>query len=408
MTISSTDFRVLVSGGGTAGNAVAVQLARAGLATTVVERFPARRSGGQVVDLRGPGRRAAELMGLSRALRPHLLPGGGITYLRPDGRVAARIPAARRPRADSTELPRGDLNNVLLTEVERLDRIDYRYGDSISGIVQDDAGVDVYFDSGGAERFSIVIGAEGVYSPLRRMVFGPHEQFTTFLDGYMSFFTMATPEHCPAVRNEVVRCLLPSAAHIDIRVETAPGESMVTVGLRQPHDPALRGNPPAQRRLVSQRLAAGGRPARAIVAGMSLDPGFYLDQLVRVDLPRWSRGRVVLLGDAACCGSPLTGQGTAQAMVGAYVLAGEIAATPDDVAGAFDRYERVLRPHSTTAQQIARGQWRALTPGSELGRRAGLWRQLRRAGSAVPADGYLVPEYPREPALAARNIYTPA
>ncbi|MEV6426741.1 FAD-dependent monooxygenase [Nocardia sp. NPDC051463] len=367
--MSTTRSRhVLVSGGGIAGNAVALQLLRAGIHTTVVERAPEPRPGGQAVDLRGPSREVAERMGLMPGIRKYQLDERGMAYVDENGREFARMPAemfdGKGPIAE-IEITRGDLNQVILTELATAgSELDYRYGDWIEGLEQDDTGVEVSFASGATERFDLLIGADGVHSATRRLAFGPEEQFTTYLGGYTSFFTIPTP--AGAEPGWFKMHSVPRAA-VGIRPDAEPATSKAIITLRTAADPMLRRDVAAQHELIRTMLAEAGWEAPAVLSAMATTPDFYFDELARVDMPSLTAGRVTLLGDAGFCGSPMTGMGTAMAIVGAYVLAGEIAATPDDLAGALARYEIVVTPFLAKAKELPGGGIKMMLPTSRLG-----------------------------------------
>ncbi|WP_159927922.1 MULTISPECIES: FAD-dependent monooxygenase [Nocardia] len=368
----SSQLRVLVAGGGIGGNAVALQLLRSGITATVVERAAAPRPGGQAVDLRGPSREVAERMGMMPGIRGYQLDERGMRYVDDEGREILRMSAELfegKGGVAEIEITRGDLSQVLLDLLAAEGGVDYRYGEWITALRQDDAGVDVTFASGAVERFDVVIGADGLHSATRRMAFGPEEQFSTYLGGYMSFFTLPRPEDLEP--HWFTMHSLLGATGVGMRPDADTATCKALVVIRAAANPALRRDVAAQQRFIRDRLAGGGWESARIAAAMSEAPDFYFDELARIDMPSWSRGRVVLLGDAGYCGSPLTGQGTAMALVGAYVLAGELAARADNPGACLARYEEVLRPFVTTAQQLPPGGLRAMTPKSRLGIRAG-------------------------------------
>ncbi|MBF6168961.1 FAD-dependent monooxygenase [Streptomyces gardneri] len=368
----SSQLRVLVAGGGIGGNAVALQLLRSGITATVVERAAAPRPGGQAVDLRGPSREVAERMGMMPGIRGYQLDERGMRYVDDEGREILRMSAELfegKGGVAEIEITRGDLSQVLLDLLAAEGGVDYRYGEWITALRQDDAGVDVTFASGAVERFDVVIGADGLHSATRRMAFGPEEQFSTYLGGYMSFFTLPRPEDLEP--HWFTMHSLLGATGVGMRPDADTATCKALVVIRAAANPALRRDVAAQQRFIRDRLAGGGWESARIAAAMSEAPDFYFDELARIDMPSWSRGRVVLLGDAGYCGSPLTGQGTAMALVGAYVLAGELAARADNPGAGLARYEEVLRPFVTTAQQLPPGGLRAMTPKSRLGIRAG-------------------------------------
>ncbi|MFQ6393001.1 FAD-dependent monooxygenase [Nocardia sp. KC 131] len=400
---TTNTLHVLVSGGGIAGNAVALQLLRAGIRTTVVERAAEPRPGGQAVDLRGPSREVAERMGLMPGIRRYQLDERGMAYVDSNGQEFARMPSemfdGKGPIAE-IEITRGDLNEVLLTELATVGGdLDYRYGEWIEGLDQNDTGVEVTFASGGTDRFDLVIGADGVHSATRRLAFGPEEQFATYLGGYMSFFTMPTPTGSEPGWFKMHS--VPRAA-VGIRPDAEPATSKAIITLRTDADPALRRDVGAQQRLIRDMLAEAGWVAPAVLSAMATTPDFYFDELARVDMPTLAAGRVTLLGDAGFCGSPMTGMGTAMAIVGAYVLAGEIASTPDDLTAALTRYEAIVTPFLAKAKELPGGGIKMMLPTSRLGSkmaRAGVKLMTSRLFKPVmmrmmtDTDDYELPTY---------------
>ncbi|GGL33968.1 FAD-dependent monooxygenase [Nocardia jinanensis] len=372
-------LRVLISGGGIAGNAVALQLLRAGIRPTVVERAAVPRPGGQAVDLRGPSRTVAQRMGLAPGIRNYQLDERGMVYIDSTGREAARMPAELfegNGAVAEIEITRGDLNQVLLDAIaEETARhggsgIDYRYGEQIRALREHADGVSVEFASGATEEFDLVVGADGLHSTTRRLAFGPEEQFSTYLGGYTSYFTMPTPEgirpHWMTVQ------LLPGGTFLGFRPDADPATTKVMISIRRPADPALRRDTAAQKQLLREGLAAGGRLVPEVDAAMDHAEDFYFDELARITMPQWTTERIALVGDAGYCGSPLSGQGTAMALVGAYVLVGEIMRTPGRPTAALARYNEILRPFVKSAQQLPPGGVKAMTPRTRAGIRASL------------------------------------
>ncbi|PXX63267.1 2-polyprenyl-6-methoxyphenol hydroxylase-like FAD-dependent oxidoreductase [Nocardia tenerifensis] len=364
--------RILIAGGGIGGNAVALQLLRAGIRATVVERADAPRPGGQAVDLRGPSREVADRMNLLPGIREYQLDERGMKFVDAEGRDIVRMPTELfdgKGAVAEIEITRGDFNQVLLEALAEAGGVDYRYGEWITELAQDETGVDITFASGMRDRFDLVIGADGLHSGVRRMVFGPEEQFSTYLGGYMSFFTLPTPE--TAENHWFTAHSLVGATNIGLRPDADPSTSKALITIRTEADPALRRDVSAQQDLVRRRLAGGGWEAARFTAAMAEATDFYFDELARIDMPTWWKGRVVLLGDAGYCGSPLSGHGTAMALIGAYVLAGEIAAHASDPERALPRYEEVLRPFVAKAQELPPGGLKAMTPKTSFGIRAG-------------------------------------
>jgi 2-polyprenyl-6-methoxyphenol hydroxylase-like FAD-dependent oxidoreductase len=344
-------IRVLVAGASIAGPALAHWLHRRGAEVTVVERAPGLRPGGQAVDARGVAKEVIRRMGLDAAVRGACTDTAGAYIVDMDGKVLETF------RADDhggdgyiadIEILRGDLSRVLHDDTR--DGVEYVFGDRIAELTQDADGVDVVFAGGDRRRFDLVVGADGLHSALRAMVFGPHEQFVRHLGMVLAFYT---------VPNEfgVDRWL------IDYQ---EPGRS---AGLR-PLPDATRAmamlsfsaadfdvdyrDVEAQKRLLRERMASFGWMTPRILAHVDDTPDFYLDQVAQVVMNRWSNGRVGLLGDAAFSSSPMSGGGTGLAVVGAYLLAGELAAADWDPEAGFAGYEERMRSFVEANQEIGR------------------------------------------------------
>jgi 2-polyprenyl-6-methoxyphenol hydroxylase-like FAD-dependent oxidoreductase len=392
--------RILIVGGGIAGNALALTLARNGLVPTVVERAAAPRPGGQAVDLRGPSRDVAERMGIMPGIRRRQLDEKGMSYVDATGKERVRMPAelfGGNGGVAEIEITRGDLNQVLLDELP--EDVDYRYGDRVVALDN----TDVTFASGLVEEYDVIVGADGVHSSIRTLAFGPESDYATYLGGYMSFFTMPTPDRIEP--GWFTLHSIPGGLAAGIRADADPTTAKALLAVRMPAGPELRNNPPAQRRLIRDRFSGAGWAVPQILAALDSADDLYFDELVRIDMPRWSSGRVVLLGDAGYCGSPLTGHGTAMALVGAYILAGELLSSPDC---AFDRYEAKLRPFVAKAQRLAPGGLAAMAPRSRLAIRMG-WTLSKILSSRMFApltarmlsrtDDYVLPEYAITPTV---------
>ncbi|MFI1465012.1 FAD-dependent monooxygenase [Nocardia carnea] len=410
MTTHATAPRVLISGGGIAGNAVALQLSRAGIRPTVVERAPAPRPGGQAVDLRGPSRTVAERMGLMPGIQRHRLDERGMVHVDNAGHEIVRMPAdlfGGNGAVAEIEITRGDLNQVLLDAISDAaghpgnPGVDYRYGEWIRDLHEHNEGVRVDFASGATAEFELVIGADGLHSATRRLAFGPEERFSTYLGAYTSFFTMPTPAGIEP--HWMTMYSMPGGVVAGLRPDADPATAKAMVIIRTDPDPALRGNIAAQQELIRASLAGGGWQTAAILDAMERAEDFYFDEIARITLPHWTTGRVALAGDAGYCGSPLSGQGTAMALVGAYVLAGEIARPPRNPAAALSRYTETLRPFVETAQQLPPGGVKGMAPRTKTGIRAAhAFARLAASRLMQPlmtrmlseTESYTLPEYP--------------
>jgi 2-polyprenyl-6-methoxyphenol hydroxylase-like FAD-dependent oxidoreductase len=181
---------VLISGAGIAGPALAYWLSGHGFTTTVVERAPAPRAGGQTVDLRGAGRTVIERMGLMDRVREVSVSQRGIAFVGADGRIAARMPTelfGGEGIVSEVEVLRGDLGQVLYEAT--VPATEYLFDDTVRGLEQDDEGVTVTFEKARPRRVGLVIGADGLNSAVRGLAFGPHAQYVRPLGCYTAWFT---------------------------------------------------------------------------------------------------------------------------------------------------------------------------------------------------------------------------
>ncbi|MFI9049354.1 FAD-dependent monooxygenase [Streptomyces sp. NPDC053427] len=343
---------VLISGASIAGPALAYWLHRHGFAVTVVERAPALRTGGYKVDIRGAAIEAAERMGILEDIQRASTDMQTGAYVDDDGKRIATLPAdifgARIGRDD--EIMRGDLARILYDRTR--EDVEYVFGDSIASLgsaTADGEGVDVTFERGAPRRFDIVVGADGVHSTVRRLVFGPEERFARHLGTCIAAFSM--PNDLGLDREELYYAL-PDKLLCEYSSAGDPAAKGM-MSFRSPRLTYDHRDTDRQLALLEAAFAGdGGRAPRLLRAAREASD-LYFDGMQLIEMDRWSSGRVVLLGDAAHCASPASGQGTGMAMVGAYVLAGELAAAGGDPAVAFDRYEREMRGYVEVNHRLA-------------------------------------------------------
>lgn len=351
---------VLVSGAGVAGLTVAHWLIRYGFDVTVVERARHLRPGGQALDVRGPALEVAERMGVLDTIRERSTKQAGMSVVDGDGkeiyRSTERTLTGGRLDSPDVEILRDELCAVLHRAAGG--QIEYLFGDRVTALEQDEAGVDVAFANAPARRFDLVIGADGLHSGVRRLAFGPEKQFIRTIGGCVAVFSM--PNFLGLDRWQVF-CehagvfggVLGLRADLDIRTYLG-----FDFDKTEPLDYDYR-DVDAQKKLVADRAAGAGWVFPQIIEHMWRTPDFYFDAMSQIRMDAWSAGRVVLVGDAGYCVSPATGQGTTVAMAAAYVLAGELAAHHGDLAAGVAAYEAELRHY------VVRNQDSALRPPSE-------------------------------------------
>jgi len=355
-------MNILISGAGIAGPALAYWLGAAGHDVTVVERADAVRSGGQAVDLRGAGRTVVERMGVMDRVRAVALDQRGVAWVDTRGRFTARMPVdafAGEGIISEIEVLRDDLADVLHDATRA--RVEYVFGDTVTDLRQDDDGVDVTFEHAPPRRFGLVIGADGLYSPIRRLAFGADAGLHP-LGCAMAWFSAPPTD----LDGWYLMHNAPGGRVASLRPGRTPAASKAGLGLRVDPRTALPRDADGRRALLSRAFADVGWKAPMLLDAMGTATDFAFTNVAQVRLPRWSRGRVALVGDAAACPTPLTGLGTSVALVQAYVLAGELARAGGDHHAAFDRYEALARPYVATAQQLPPGGVNGYAPRSAL------------------------------------------
>jgi 2-polyprenyl-6-methoxyphenol hydroxylase-like FAD-dependent oxidoreductase len=354
-------MRVLISGGGIAGPALALWLHRAGADVTIVERATGPRPGGQAVDIRGVARGVVEAMGIRVAVADHQVDERGFKMVDARGRVLAAMPAdmfGGEGIVAEIEISRGDLARILYDATAAT--VTWRFGDHLTALSQDPAGVDVTFAGGDTDRFDVVVGADGVRSAVRALAFGPHAEFVRPLGGYSAFFEVPDPGD---LDHWFEMLSLPGGRTAGIRPERGH-TAKAHLGFRT-DETFARLTRAQQERLVTQRFAGVGWRVPALLAAMSRATDFYFDDISQVHVDRWARGRVVLVGDAGYCGSPLAGMGTSMSLVGAYVLAGELARS-DRPETAFAAYQERMAPYVAAGTRLPPGGMAMAAPHSAL------------------------------------------
>ncbi|MFK7603632.1 FAD-dependent monooxygenase [Deinococcus sp. SM5_A1] len=332
-----TSPRVLISGAGVAGPTLAYWLARHGWRPTLIERASGLRSSGNPVDVRGPALTVAEKMGLVPALQDVATTARSMGFYDRAGHRFARVPTPAGRSAAGTpeiELPRSDLARVLLQAAS--DAAEVLFDDTITTLQQDAGGVDVTLGRHAPRRFDVVIGADGLHSAVRRLVFGPDGTFVRHMGMYVATTVLPGPVQSPG---DVLMHNTPGRL-----VAVHPGRDHAMLGFFFRHPAAAPGHrdPEAVKRFVAAAYTGVGWQVPELLEQLHAAPDLYFDAVSRVQLPRWSQGRVALLGDAASCLS-LFGEGSSLAMAGAYELAQALGDSPHDHALAFERYEAAHR-----------------------------------------------------------------
>jgi 2-polyprenyl-6-methoxyphenol hydroxylase-like FAD-dependent oxidoreductase len=313
---------VLISGASVAGTTLAYWLGQHNFSPTVVERHPGLRPGGQAIDVRGPALTVLERMRLLEAAADRKTRIQGSSVVDRDGNELSRdtesTPTGGPIDNPDIELLRDDLVELLYEAT--LPKTEYLFGDSIATLDNRGPGVDVTFESGSTRTFDLVIGADGLHSNVRKLVFGPEDRFIKRLGTHAAIFTVpnfldldywqtwhygdSTMAGVYSARNNTEARAMVGFMDDELRLDYRDTE--------------------AQFAEVERRMSGDGWVRPQLLQYMRNAPDFYFDEMAQIVMDHWSIGRVALVGDAAYCCSPLSGQGTSVALLGAYILAGEL------------------------------------------------------------------------------------
>ncbi|MDQ0772509.1 2-polyprenyl-6-methoxyphenol hydroxylase-like FAD-dependent oxidoreductase [Streptomyces aurantiacus] len=340
-------LKVLICGGGVAGQALAHRLARGGHRVTVVERFPALRATGAQVDLRGQGIDAVRRMGLLDAVRSRLVDEAGVAFVNARGKQRATIMANTSGRGRQTltseyEIMRGDLVRILHDATKG--DVDHVFGVSVDGFEQDEERVVAHFSDGSSGAFDLLVGADGQGSRIRRAVLPPGTPDPYWRVGiHMAYWFVPRIASDTNIRDTYNA----PGGRMIMRRSHNPAETQVYFALREESEDASavhREPVERQKRFWADRFRDAGWQTERFLKGMETTDSFYSQEVVQVRTDTWSKGRVVLVGDAAHCASPYSGMGVSGGLVGAYVLAGEISRHAGDLPRALANYDTTLRP----------------------------------------------------------------
>jgi 2-polyprenyl-6-methoxyphenol hydroxylase-like FAD-dependent oxidoreductase len=389
---------ILISGAGIAGPALAFWLKAAGFEPAIVERSSGLRTGGYVIDFWGLGYDLAERMGLIDEINRTGYHAREMSVVNDSGRRVAGFGTtvfSELTGGRYVTLPRSALSRLLFDKVK--DGIETIFGDEIVALEQDADGVRIALEHAGERRFDLVIGADGLHSSVRRLAFGPQAQFEKHLGYAVAAFEASgyrpRDEDVYLMYGEPGRMLGRFTLHDDrtlfLFVFVASGTDLPVAAQ-------------AQKALLRDLYGGGGWECGKILSELERADELYFDSVSQIGLPNWSRGRVALVGDAAFCVSLLAGQGSALAMIAAYVLAGELSASEGRYPQAFANYEARLRSYIASKQRGAQRFAGAFAPKTPSGL---YFRNMVMRAFAIPglarfvigkdiADHIELPDYP--------------
>jgi 2-polyprenyl-6-methoxyphenol hydroxylase-like FAD-dependent oxidoreductase len=366
-------MKVLISGAGPAGLTAACWLKRYGYNPTIVERAPSLLVGGYKIDVRGAALQVIKQMGIHDAVVAARTDMQGAQLVDKEGNVLERMSGddfGHRVGGD-LEIVRGTLCQILR---DHLGEVEILFGDTIQGITQSSNNTQVQFTKNGVREFDCVIGADGLHSNVRRIAFGEESRFLRDLGLYLCVYSV--PNYLKLDRMEIqyseigrIAAIWSSRGDANARACFGFAAPSLQIGL---HDRVQQ-----QQALKTVYEGIGWEVPR-LLEMMPTASDWYFDMAAQIDMPRWSQGRVVLVGDAAYCASPMSGQGTSIALIGAYVLAGELAAASGAHLRAFAEFENVMRPFVEANQALGLKSAKIMRSGERKSVRGWLLKQLMR------------------------------
>lgn len=367
-------MRILVSGAGMAGLSAGINLGNARHDVTIVERAQHLRVNGSPIDIRGESLAVARQMGILDEIRVRQVDMTKRScFVDGNGDRVAELPLAEiNDTADDIEIPREDLAHVLRNALNP--SVALKFGESITELHDDGRGVDVLFASDEQARYDLVVGADGLHSATRRLIFGPETQFLRHLGFYTA---LANLPHYRATG--AANPIYNFPGHL-AGIVTYRDVALAVLTFRSSWIDYDYQDLDAQKRILTNEFGGHGQwQVPALLDAACRDPQLYFDSVRQIDMPSWHRGRVVLVGDAAHCASPMSGRGTSLAITGTWLLAKALSNNGDNLDAAFAQYERDQRPHVTYAQGTAGAGGDLLVPATAEAIDARN-RELARAG----------------------------
>jgi 2-polyprenyl-6-methoxyphenol hydroxylase-like FAD-dependent oxidoreductase len=333
---------IIINGVGIAGPTLAYWLRKAGHEVVLIEAAPQLRTGGYVIDFGLVGYDIAEKMGLIPQLRELGYQVRELRFVDRQGRTSARLSVdalARLTHGRGITVRRSDLAATIYGALDGT--VETIFGDSVASIEEAGACVRVGFDHAPPREADLVIGADGLHSRVRQLVFGPDTGVEVSLGYHVAAFEVEG--YRP--RDELVYIGYAVPGRQVYRFSMREDKTLFLFVFRDAYLPAESlANDQERKSVLTNVFADVGWECPQILAALASVGSIYFDRASQIRLDHWTKGRAALVGDAAACVSLMAGQGSILAMAEAYMLAGELRDCGGDYGAAFARYEQRLMP----------------------------------------------------------------
>ena len=355
---------ILISGAGIAGTTLAWWLKKFGFNPTLIEIAPALREGGYAIDFMGAGYDVAEKMGIIPALKEVDINFSKLVFVDSNNKEKGsmnyqKIKNFLNGRAFT--LLRSDLAKMIYQSLDK--DVEIIFGDTITNIAQNENEVSVTFQSGTTKNFDLLVGADGLHSKVRSLVFGNETQFEKYFGYYTSSYTIddfSLGNHTFSMYN---------VPYKQVAVYSNSGNKTTTFfiftspeKLSYPYHDIGK-----QKQILKTEFENSGWMCPQLLSGIDSTTDFYFDSISQIKMDSWYKGRITLVGDAGYCPSLLSGKGSTLAMVGAYILAGELKQANGDYKAAFKQYEVIFKPFMDKKQKAAQFFAKSFVPKSNFG-----------------------------------------
>jgi 2-polyprenyl-6-methoxyphenol hydroxylase-like FAD-dependent oxidoreductase len=355
---------ILISGAGIAGLTLAFWLKKFGFNPTIVEISPKLREGGYAIDFWGAGFEVSDKMKIVPDLQKADMNIAEVAFVDKNNKQKGAmnyLKLKKMMNGRAFTLLRSDLSKIIYNHLDK--DVEIIFGDHIDKIEQNESGVNVTFGSGNIRSFNLVAGADGLHSNVRNLVFGSETQFEKYYGYYTASFTI---EDSASHNTSFLTYNIPykQAAAYSINENKAATLFIFTSPKKLSYD---RHDIKRQQEILKNEFENAGWKCATLLSKIDKAPDFYFDVVSQIQMNHWSKDRVTLVGDACDCPSLLSGQGSTLAMVGAYILAGELKEANGNYKIAFERYENIFKPFIERKQKIAKNFAKSLVPKSKIG-----------------------------------------